>query len=119
MSIEAVVREANGSRARRKPFELAASTGQRVHRIQQDLGRQTPRVKAREMVPILGIVSIGLGAQLVGGAAGQGAHQFLQVEPTGYKVGGQGIQQFRVTRGLVSRMSSSGSTKPRPKKCFQ
>ena len=100
MSIEAVVREANGSRARRKPFELAASTGQRVHRIQQDLGRQTPRVKAREMVPILGIVSIGLGAQLVGGAAGQGAHQFLQVEPTGHKVGGQGIEQFWITRRI-------------------
>ena len=52
------------------------------------------------MVAILGVVGIGLGAQLVGGAAGQGAHQFLQIEPTGHKVGGQGIEQFWVTRRI-------------------
>jgi len=117
--VVAVVRQLHGPGAGGEVGPVGLGLGDGVDGVEEDFGAEALGVVAGEVLLVAGIVAVGDGAQLVGGAGDDGADEFLEVE-AGFDEGlRERIKEFGFTGGLVSRMSSSGSTRPRLKKCFQ
>ncbi len=98
--VEAVVREHGGSRASGKTTETSAHLGQVIDRIKQYLGLQTLRIVSREVVLVLGVVSVGDGTELIGLRSAKVTNYALHVETAFDELFGQSLKEFGIHRGI-------------------
>ena len=104
--------------ARRPKLRLRA--GHLIDGVEQHFGIQPLGIVAREVLLVVLVPIVRLGSSIDRRRRLQIVrHQVLQIELVSMKSSARASSNPGLMAGLVTRMSSSGSTRPRPKKCFQ